>query len=290
MQQIIISGFADEIAPELDTQLSVLKKLGLRYLSLRSADHKNIADYTPEEVRTSLLPRLQAAGIGVSSLGSLMGKIEIGDEAGFVKQTAQLRTLCEICGLLDCKFIRMFSFYIPIGQDPAQYRDEVVRKLKVFTDIAKEHGVTLVHENEKDIYGTTGARCLDLMQAVNSDALQTAFDFANFVQCGEDPRACWQMLQPWVKYIHIKDAVANENENVLCGTGDGCIEQLLRRAIREEGYQGFLTLEPHLVLFEALQSLEISAATDIIKENKYKTGEEGFEAQYKALCEIMDRL
>lgn len=290
MQKIIVSGFSDEIAPELDVQLSVVKELGMRYISLRSADHKNISDYTLEEVRTGLLPRLQGAGIGVSSLGSPIGKVAVDDEAAFVKQLTQLHTLCEICNLLDCGFIRVFSFYIPHGQDPGQYRAQVVQKLGAFAKVAGEHGVVLLHENEKDIYGDTGARCLDLMQAVNSDALQCAFDFANFVQCGEDPCVCWKLLQPWVKYIHIKDAVANQNENVLCGTGDGCIEQLLRRAILEEGYQGFLTLEPHLVLFESLQSLEISAATDIIKENKYKTGAEGFAAQYKALCEILERL
>ena len=42
-----------------------------------------------------LLPKLQAAGVGVSSLGTAIGKVEVDDEEGFAKQLEQLETLCE---------------------------------------------------------------------------------------------------------------------------------------------------------------------------------------------------
>ena len=179
---------------------------------------------------------------------------------------------------------------MPEGKDPADYRGAVIEKLRQFSDIAEKHGIVLIHENEKDIYGDTGARCKDILDNVGSDHFKAAFDFANFVQCGEDPAACWELLKEHVVYIHIKDAVSNNKENVLCGTGEGKIAQILKQAIREEGYTGFLTLEPHLVLFDALQSLETAAATDIIKENKYKNGAEGYEAQYRALLGILDAI
>ena len=85
----------------------------MQYISLRSADKKGIADFTVEEVKNDLLPRLQAAGVGVSSLGSPIGKAKIDDEEGFEKQCAQLETLCEIAKVLNCKYIRMFSFFMP---------------------------------------------------------------------------------------------------------------------------------------------------------------------------------
>ena len=62
-----ISGFADEISQDFDQQLKTVTDLGMKYICIRSAEHKGIADYTPEEVRTVLLPKLQAAGVGVSS-------------------------------------------------------------------------------------------------------------------------------------------------------------------------------------------------------------------------------
>ena len=112
-----ISGFADEISQDFDQQLKTVTDLGMKYICIRSAEHKGIADYTPEEVRTVLLPKLRAAGVGVSSLGTAIGKVEVDDEEGFAKQLEQLETLCETAKLLDCSFIRMFSFLIPKDAD-----------------------------------------------------------------------------------------------------------------------------------------------------------------------------
>ena len=35
MSQFILSGFADEIAPELDTQIRVMKSLEISYIEMR---------------------------------------------------------------------------------------------------------------------------------------------------------------------------------------------------------------------------------------------------------------
>ena len=195
-----------------------------------------------------------------------------------------------ICKLLDCRYIRMFSFFIPHGKDPDSYRDVVIEKLRKFAAVAEKHDVILLHENEKDIYGDTGARCRVIFEALASPHFRAAFDFANFVQCGEDTEKCWELLRPYIEYIHIKDAVSHDKENVLCGTGEGKIKALLTRAIRDEGYEGFLTLEPHLVLFASLQSLETEDAANIIKKNKAKDGAEGYAMQYHALREILDAI
>ena len=62
-KNIIISGFADEIDPQLDVQLKVVKELGMEYICFRAADGKGVAEYTLEEVKENILPRLQAAGV-----------------------------------------------------------------------------------------------------------------------------------------------------------------------------------------------------------------------------------
>ena len=136
-ENIMISGFADEISSDFQKQLEVVTNLGMHYISLRSADGKGIADYTVEEVKEKLLPRLEKFGVKVSSLGSPIGKVGIEDEEGLQKQLEQLTTLCEICKVLNCKYIRMFSFYIPEGKDPQDYRSAVIEKLEKFLEIAK---------------------------------------------------------------------------------------------------------------------------------------------------------
>lgn len=289
-ETIHISGFADEICTDFEEQLQTVTKLGMHYISLRSANKKGIADFTVKEVKDELLPVLEKYQVRVSSIGSPIGKVGVEDSAGFEKQKKQLKEICEICKVLDCKYIRMFSFFIPEGKEADLYYDGVIEKLNQFLDIAKEYDVILLHENEKDIYGDTKERCLKLFEAIQDPHFKAAFDFANFVQCKEDTEACWEALRPYIEYIHIKDAVTTDNENVVCGTGEGKIEQLLDRALNQEGYQGFLTLEPHLVLFDSLASLETTAAENVIKENKAKDGAEGYAMQYHALCEILERI
>lgn len=285
-----ISGFADEIDPRLDEQLRVMGELGLDYLSLRSADGKSVADFTPESFSEQIAPRLETAGVRISSLGSPIGKIPVDSEEAFDAQLAQLESLCQICELSGCSYIRMFSFFIPEGKDADAFEDVVIAKLRAFVDVAGRHGVTLLHENEKDIFGDTLARCERLFERIQSPYFKAAFDFANFVQCGEDTCVCWERLRSHVVYIHIKDAVYTSSENVVFGTGDGHCEELLRRAILDEGYSGFLTLEPHLVLFDSLGMLERADAHHVIAENKAENGAAGYKMQLDALTGMLGRM
>ena len=233
---------------------------------------------------------MQTAGVKVSSLGSPIGKIDIQDEPAFQRQLAQLESLCGICKLLDCRYIRVFSFFIPPEQDPEAFRDRVLEKLAQFESAARQHGIILLHENEKGIYGDTAGRCLTLLRSIGSPYLRAAFDYANFVQCGQDTVQAWQLLHSYVTYIHVKDALASGGENVVCGTGDGQIEPLLRRAIRQDGYQGFLTLEPHLALFDSFKTLEQQTSSGGLSISKAKDGAEGYRLQYEALQAILTRI
>lgn len=286
IQKLKISGFSDEIASDFNTQLAVVSDLGMKYISLRGIDGRNVGDFTVEEIKESVLPRLVKEGIGVSSIGSPIGKIYVQDEEGFVKQQIMLIRLCGICQLLNCPYIRIFSFYIPKDKEPDDYRDEVIAKIKLLAEIAERYDVVLLHENEKDIYGDISRRCKEMLTEVSSQHFKAIFDFANFVQCGEDTQACYELLKDDIAYIHIKDAVSTDHENVLCGTGEGKIPSILAQAI-SGGYNGFLTLEPHLVLFDSLKDLELEAAEDIIKDNKGLDGAEGYKLQYEALKEIL---
>lgn len=288
-KDIMISGFSDEISSDFDTQLKVVSELGMHYISLRGIDGKNISEYTVEEIKENVLPRLQKAGIGVSSIGSPIGKVFITDEEAFQKQKTVLDMLCRIANLLDCKYMRIFSFYIPKGDDPDKYKEEVISNLREFAAIAEKYEVVLLHENEKDIYGDIGRRCKEILNEVGSPYFKAIFDFANFVQCGEDTQKCYDLLKDDIVYIHIKDAVTTDLENVPCGTGEGKIPEILAQAIHG-GYKGFLTLEPHLVRFDSLKDLELEDAEKIIKDNKKLDGAGGYKLQYESLLKILNNI
>src|SRR5699024_7407218 len=261
-------------------------KLGMHYISLRGIDDKNISKYSVDMIKNDVLPRLSKWDIGVSSIGSPIGKIYVDDETAFQEQLAQLKTLCEISQLLNCRYIRIFSFYIPRNEDFDKYKDSVIEKLKQFAEIAEQYNVILLHENEKDIFGDIARRCKLIFDEVGSTHFKAIFDFANFVQCGENTQACYELLSDYIEYIHIKDAVYKDNVNVLCGTGDGQIESILTQ-IFKAGYKGFLTLEPHLVVFDSIKDLELEHSTETIQNSVAKDGAEGYKMQYEALLQIL---
>ncbi|AWI44563.1 sugar phosphate isomerase [Staphylococcus nepalensis] len=286
LENIAISGFSDEISSNLNTQLKTVNKSGMHYISLRGIDDKNISKYSVDMIKNDVLPRLSKWDIGVSSIGSPIGKIYVDDETAFQEQLAQLKTLCEISQLLNCRYIRIFSFYIPRNEDFDKYKDSVIEKLKQFAEIAEQYNVILLHENEKDIFGDIARRCKLIFDEVGSTHFKAIFDFANFVQCGENTQACYELLSDYIEYIHIKDAVYKDNVNVLCGTGDGQIESILTQ-IFKAGYKGFLTLEPHLVVFDSIKDLELEHSTETIQNSVAKDGAEGYKMQYEALLQIL---
>ena len=289
LENIKISGFSDEISSDFDTQLQTVTELGMEYISIRGVNEKNFSEYSIDELKTYIKPKLEEYKVKVSSIGSPIGKVFIDDEEGFNKQVDLLEKLCEMASILECKYIRMFSFYMPKGKNPDDYRDEVIKKLNIFTEIAKKHNIILLHENEKDIYGDISSRCLDILKSVNSDNFKAIFDFANFVQCMENTKECYELLKEYIVYYHIKDANKRDNQNVVCATGEGKIEEILTDAIKN-GYKGFVTMEPHLVIFDSLKDLELEDVNEIIKEDKGLDGKSAYALQYKSLVNILGKI
>lgn len=252
MEHIILSGFSDEIAPELDLQLAALQEWGVTHLELRAADGVNVSDFTPEKVR-EVKAKLEAAGISVSSIGSPLGKIGIQED--FAPHLDKLKRTLEIQKELGAPYVRMFSFYIPQDQNPADFREEVLDRLGRMVEEAKAWDSVLLHENEKDIYGDNASRCKELMDAFYGPHFQAVFDFANFVQVGQETLPAYELLKPYVEYVHVKDAQWGTGTVVPAGQGDGHVGEILADLIGG-GWKGFLSLEPHLTDFAGLAALE----------------------------------
>ena len=273
-----VSCFADEIDVSVDKQIALLQELGIGWIEFRSGDGKGVADYTEKEAEM-LMSRLSANGIRISAVGSPIGKIDITQD--FEPHFETYRHIVELAGILDTSFIRMFSFFMPEGEEPDKFRDEVMRRTDRMVEYAAGRNVVLLHENEKGIYGDNAARCLDLMKLLYGDHFRCTFDFANFVQCGQDTLEAYEMLRPYISYIHVKDALRENGDVVPAGTGDGNVAELLNR-LDEKGYAGFLSLEPHLADFAGLKSLEKE-----VKERGRTDGEEAFCTAYRALEKLL---
>jgi sugar phosphate isomerase/epimerase len=237
-----LAAFADEISPELDEQIKVCRDNQVTHFELRGVYGKNVLDFDiglRQEIRT----KLRDNGLGVISIGSPIGKVKINEP--WPEHFERFKIAVDTAEFFDAPLLRVFSYYPPAGGDVLQHRDEVMRRFEEKIKFIKGRPVTMIHENEKDIFGAKGAQCVDLMKTINSPQLRMAFDFANFVQVGEKPLDCWPALKPYSVHIHIKDAILASGQVVAAGLGDGSIEPILLD-LEKSGYTGFLSLEPHL--------------------------------------------
>jgi len=283
MSRFIISAFADEIAADLKTQMDVLSEHGISYIEIRGVNGKNITEHSLDEAR-EIKRELDDRGFKISSIGSPIGKILITDDFK-AHRDLFLHTL-ELAHIMESKFIRMFSFYIPKGESADQYRSQVLERWHDFVNLAKGSGITLLHENEKDIYGEDALHCLDLLQSLNCDYVKAVFDPANFVQADVEtyPHA-YELLKDYIAYMHIKDAVYSDHHVEPAGYGDGRLKDILT-ALHKADYDGFLSLEPHLWGFEGFEKLELEP-----RWSKYEgSGPKLFSVAASALNRLLEEI
>lgn len=243
---IRISAFADEISKDPVEQIDVLASHGIRHIEFRSIHGINVLDLTDaqhEEFRTLLRSR----GVALSAIGSPVGKIKIGDP--FEPHLERFERALHLAEFYDAPRIRIFSFYMPPGEDPATHREETVRRMTEITRRAAARQITLLLENEKGIFGDTAPRVHDLLTTIDSPFLSHAFDPANYVEVGQPIDDAWSLLKPRVTHFHVKDYDSKLERNVPAGEGEGQIPKLIADAVAS-GYDGFCVLEPHLLVAE----------------------------------------
>ena len=280
MAKFILSAFADEASPMLDEQIKALQEEGVSLIELRGVDGKNVSALTIEEA-ANVKAKLDAAGIRLSALGSPYGKASLG--VAFDEHLALFKHGLELCKVLDTNRIRMFSFHPAEGVSPEASRDEVLRRLQIMIDLAREVGVQLVHENEKGIYGDIAERNADLLN-VFGDGLGFAFDPANFIQCGVNTLEAYELLHERITYMHIKDAIMADGAVVCAGHGDGHVPEILAKLNAERDGEVILTVEPHLTVFKGLQDLQDE---ELKHHESYPDSRTAFHAAVQALKDIL---
>ena len=112
MAKFKLSAFSDEYAKELDSQIEGLVKNKVKMTELRGVDGINVSDLTVMQAM-NVKSKLDAFGIGVSAIGSPIGKIKITDP--MEPHLNKLKQTCEVAEIMGTRRIRMFSFYIPEG-------------------------------------------------------------------------------------------------------------------------------------------------------------------------------
>ena len=277
-----LSAFADESSDSFKGQVDALKRNGLGFLEIRNLDGLNVSKLSLSQAK-EIRNILSNEGLGVWSIGSPIGKIQINDD--FEAHMDTYRHTLEVANTLQAANIRLFSFFMPKDEDPGNYRNLVLDRMSRFAETAKQFGITACHENEKGIYGDIASRCLELHRAIPE--LKAVFDPANFVQCGQDTLAAWETLKPYVQYLHIKDALPN-GLVVPPGKGLGNIKHIVRDYFALGGQ--VLSLEPHLYEFVGLKSLEQEGEESVVGAMSFPDAPTAFDYAATTLKTILEEI
>ena len=243
-----MSAFADEVTEDFRGQVEYLAQEKVGYIEPRFINKKNIMDLNQGELKEAR-QMLQDHGLKVSAIGSPIGKVRL-DEP-FDPHLDKFKHAVELAQFFETPFIRMFSYYAPEGKNIDDYREQVMERMAAKVEVLSDANVTMVHENEANIYGHTAENCVDLIEAINSPKLRLVYDPANFVwseKITNNVEVCWPVMKPYVVHIHIKDwKIGAADVGSIPGEGDGQIKELLAE-LAAMNYEGCLTMEPHLQL------------------------------------------
>jgi len=242
-QEFCLSGFADEISPDLNVQVATLARLNVPGLDLRSVGGVNVLDLTIDD-----LQRVHDAcyqnGLHVQAIGSPVNKTAF-EPLNEAREYEKLRKAIKAAHRVNTKRIRIFTPMVPDSQHDAA-ASKVISWMLQQKKLAQDEGVVLIHENDDRYWGAHPGNAKRLMETIGGDSFRFAYDFANTVLQGYRTMKDWF---PWiVQYtdtLHIKDAIQDEHKIVPAGEGQGELPEAFK-FLMEVGWSGPLTIEPHL--------------------------------------------
>ena len=279
MARFVLSAFADEAGSDISEQIAALRDNEIGYIEPRKINGKGILTFSDEEIM-EIKKSLDENGIKVNSLGSPIGKFPI--DSPFDEHFALTKRAFEICRLLGTKNIRIFSFFSHQSR-LSDNRAEVICRLKLMAREAKKYGITLCHENESKIYGQMPREVLDILTSVPE--IKGIFDPANYRMNDADVIEGITATFKNFEYMHVKDAIYEQQMIVPAGEGECKIGEIIDMINEHTDKVVYLTLEPHLHIFDAYKDIDDH---ELRGKYTFNNGREAFDCAVASLKKVLE--
>ena len=245
-----LGAFTDEISQDLERVCVVCNEFGVEGAEIRSVWDTPVQQLTDAQVRD--IKRIVADhGMSVCSIGSPFGKCELDSPAEIAAHMDILRRCADIGLELGCALVRGFAFWgHGIRTKPW---DAMFKAYEPVPGILEEKGIILGLENEAACYVGTAQHLRYFLDAVTHPRIKAIWDLANHVQ---DPDGVdvptvpdsYELVKADIVHVHVKDAAPAPDgsvPNVFMGTGI-CRWPEQFQALKNDGYEGFASLETHV--------------------------------------------
>lgn len=236
----LLSIISDEISQDPEVAIQLAAEYHLDGIELRSAWDTPV-ELLPEEKLRSLVELAAENGLKISAIASSFLK-----EDWCKDDRAKFDRLVKACGVCGCNTIRGFSFW-----KSEDYTDEQFAEyLKPYDELLGEAGLQLALENDPSVNLNTGYALARFFRDHEFKNIGVLWD------PGNDIYAClgkvksypdeYVEVKPFMRHFHIKDGLPVDNTVKAIGLGDGVMDFHGQfRALKEDGYTGWITLEPH---------------------------------------------
>jgi sugar phosphate isomerase/epimerase len=257
------TGFADEAAHDLSTQITVTKELGWSNIESRKIDGTMIHDLSDEAFERACV-QLAGSGVSINCFGSSIANWATLIDQPFDITLDQAKRAIPRMQRLGTKLVRIMSF--KVRKDAAgvaiadQMEAERFRRLRELHAMFTGAGLTPVHENCMNYGGMGWTYTMRMLEAV--PGLKLVFDTGNPTMSddfsvparfdGSRPKqSSWEFyrqVREHVVYIHIKDGrIGPDGKHIHTwpGEGDGDVKRVLADLLAR-GYDGGISIEPHI--------------------------------------------
>lgn len=238
-----LSFITDEATQSFDEAVSFAKAEGLSGLELRSVEGLPI-DAVPPGTLRQWRRVLDGEGLSVPSLAGSFCKCHPDDRS---KERDKLERLLEAADILGAGLIRGFAFFAP---EKGRLSPEICAGyLSEFEGQLRSGKKRLALEADPSVNTTNHRSLAAVLRLLDPELFTAVYDPGNdlYDPLRERPfPEGYEAVRPYLSHVHVKDAVLDAGGPRCVAPGTGLVgwPEVLR-ALRDHGYQGWLSLETH---------------------------------------------
>ncbi len=248
-----LSFITDEVSQGLNEIEEFARHFNIDAIEVRTILDKGFPEILGE--KDVLRKFLEDNGLKVCGIASPTFKCDIDSTEEYGKHLAIFKSALELASHVDTRLVRAFTFWRK-GKYK-NYKERILEKFERIVGMAEEYGVTIVVENEPSTFIGNGKTLADFIDSLGTRSVRALWDPGNELmdEEGEEPYPTgFNYVRKFISHVHVKDGVREGSEVRFLKIGDGeaKIEENLR-ALKETGYDGYVSLETHWRIMKSLE-------------------------------------
>ena len=242
-----LSVITDEVSQDLEAVAKFARQFNLDGIEIRTVWGKS-----PQNLLSNIddiKNILKEYDLEVSAIASPFFKADIDNEKEYKEHLDILKSCIHLGKSLDTNIIRGFTFWRKNRMD--EYLERIIEKYQKPLEILESDGILLGIENEPSTFVGNGAELARFLDRLGSKNVKAIWDPGNDISdpSGETPYPDgYRHVRDKIIHVHIKDGVrkgrGGKPEYVAFGDGEVNYPGQLK-ALKEDGYRGYLSLETH---------------------------------------------